>query len=117
MQVLTLIKFSESLGEPPESFGPGMERDLPTIDATVTMIDSRSLLPTGVAGAVLRTAGGRTTVVDGPFTEAKELVGGYSISEVDTFDQAVAAARLFLEVSAKHWPGWTGEAEVRQIVG
>jgi hypothetical protein len=117
MQVLTLIKFSEALGEPPESFGEGMAQDLPAIDATITMIDSRPLLPTAVAGAVLRADGGRTTVLDGPFTEAKELVGGYSICEVETFEEAVEAARRFLEVSVKHWPGWTGEAEVRQIAG
>jgi len=54
-------------------------------------------------------------VIDGPFTEAKELVGGYAIAEVETFDQAVEAARAFLEMSARHWPGWSGEAEVRQI--
>ncbi len=117
MQVLTLIRFSEALGEPPASFGEGMARDLPAIDATITMVDSRPLAPTAVAGAVLRTSGGRTTVVDGPFAEAKELIGGYSIVEVDTFDEAVEAARKFLDVSARHWPGWTGEAEVRQIAG
>lgn len=117
MQVLTLIRYSESLGEPPASFGEGMARDLPEIDGTITMVDSRPLLPTEVAGAVLRTSGGRATVLDGPFTEAKELVGGYSICEVETFAEAVEAARKFLEVSARHWPGWTGEAEVRQIAG
>ena len=115
MQVLTLIKFDEGLGEPPESFGPGMARDLPAIDRTMTMVDSRALLPTTVAGAVVRTTGGRTAVLDGPFAEAKELVGGYSIAEFETFDDAVDAARQFLEISARHWPGWSGTAEVRQI--
>jgi hypothetical protein len=115
MRVLTLIKFSEQLGEPPASFGAGMAADLPALDATFTMVDSRSLLPTAVAGTVLRTTGGKAGVVDGPFAEAKELVGGYAIAEVDSFEQAVEAARTFLELSARHWPGWTGEAEVRQI--
>lgn len=115
MRVLTLIRFSEQLGQPPASFGPGMAADLPALDATIAMVDSRSLLPTAVAGAVLRTSGGKAGVVDGPFTEAKELIGGYSISEVDTFEQAVEAARRFLDLSARHWPGWSGEAEVRQI--
>ena len=115
MRVLTLIKHSEQLGEPPASFGEGMAKDLPKLDETVTMVDSRSLLPTAVAGAVLRTDGDRASVVDGPFTEAKELVGGYAIVEVETFDQAVEAARTFLEISARHWPGWSGQAEVRQL--
>ena len=115
MRVLTLIKYSEHLGPPPASLGEGMARDLPRLDELVTIVDSRSLLPTAAAGAVLRTDGDRASVIDGPFTEAKELVGGYAIAEVETFDQAVEAARGFLEMSARHWPGWSGEAEVRQI--
>jgi hypothetical protein len=115
MRVLTLVRYSEQIGEPPASFGEGMAKDLPALDEMVTIVDSRSLLPTAVAGAVLRTDGGRASVVDGPFTEAKELVGGYAIAEVETFDQAVEAARTFLELSARHWPGWSGEVEVRQI--
>ena len=115
MRVLTLIKYSEQLGEPPASFGEGMARDLPKLDELVAIVDSKSLVPTAVAGAVLRTDGDRASVVDGPFTEAKELIGGYAIAEVETFDQAVEAARTFLEISARHWPGWSGEAEVRQI--
>ena len=65
----------------------------------------------------MRSSGGRSTVLDGPFTEANELVGGYSICEVDTFEQAVEAARKFIAIHERAWPGWTGEAEVRQIAG
>ena len=36
---------------------------------------------------------------------------------VDTFEQAVDASRKIIEVHEKHWPGWEGEAEVRQIMG
>lgn len=115
MRVLTLVRSDENLGEPPASFWAGMEQELPAIDATITMIDSRALLPSGVAGALVRSAGGRSTVLDGPFTEAKELVGGYSICEVDTFAQAVEAARQFVAIHERHWPGWSGAAEVRQI--
>jgi hypothetical protein len=115
MRVLTLIRYSEHFGEPPASFGEGMAKDLPTLDEMVTIVDSRSLVPTAVTGAVLRTDGAGASVVDGPFTEAKELIGGYAIAEVETFDQAVEAARAFLEMNARHWPGWSGEAEVRQI--
>lgn len=115
MRVLTLIKYSEQLGQAPASFGEGMARDLPELDTKVVMVDSRALVPTAVAGAVVRTDGGPAAVVDGPFTETKELIAGYSITEVETFEQAVEAAQIFLDLSAKHWPGWTGEAEVRQI--
>jgi hypothetical protein len=115
MRVLTMIKASEQLGEPPAAFFEAMEKDLPEIDATITMIDTQALLPSGVAGAVVRSSGGRSTVLDGPFTEAKELVGGYSIIEVETFAEAVEAARKFVAIHERSWPGWSGEAEVRQI--
>jgi hypothetical protein len=117
MRVLTLIKSSEQLGEPPASLWAEMERSLPEIDATITLLDTGGLLPSGVSGALVRSSGGRSTVLDGPFTEAKELVGGYSICEVETFEQAVEAARKFVAIHERAWPGWTGEAEVRQIAG
>jgi len=73
------------------------------------------LLPSGVAGALVPPAGGRTTVLDGPFTEAKEVVGGFAILEVETFAQAVEATRKVVQVNIDHWPGWSGSAEVRQL--
>ena len=115
MRVLTLIKHSEQLGEPPASLWEEMERSLPEIDATIKLLDTGGLLPSAVSAAVVRSSGGRSTVLDGPFTEAKELVGGYSICEVDTFEQAVEAARKFIAIHERGWPGWSGEAEVRQI--
>ena len=43
----------------------------------------------------MRFAGGRTTLVDGPFAETKEHLGGYYLIETDTLDQALAwAAKL-----------------------
>lgn len=117
MRVLTLIKLSEQLEEPAASVYEAIRAGLPAIDATITMIDTQGLLPSGEAGAIVRSSGGRSTVLDGPFTEAKELVGGYSICEVETFAQAVEAARQFIALHEKHWPGFAGEAEVRQIAG
>jgi hypothetical protein len=45
------------------------------------------------AGKRIRFAGGRTSVIDGPFTETKELVAGFWIWEVASMDEAVAWAR------------------------
>ena len=83
------------------------------IDATMTLVDTNGLEPTGVAATRIVSTGGRSTVLDGPFTESRELIGGYAIVEVDTFQQAVDASRKIIEF----WPGWEGEAEVRQIMG
>jgi hypothetical protein len=116
MRVLSLIKMSEQAGQPPQELFDAMDEVLKEIDATITMIDTNGLLPSGVAGTKLISSGGRSTVVDGPFTESREIIGGYAIVEVETFQQAVDATRKIIEVHEKFWPGWEGEAEVRQIM-
>jgi hypothetical protein len=55
------------------------------------------------------------TVTDGPFTEAKEVVGGYAQFELKSKKEAVDAAVRFMELHKQHWPGWEGETEVRQM--
>jgi len=118
MRVLTLLKMRESgLGEPPAEMFTAMDAAIKEIDATMTIVDTNGLLPSGVAGTRIVSTDGRSTVLDGPFTESRELVGGYAIVEVDTYEQAVEASRKIIEVHEKFWPGWEGEAEVRQIVG
>ena len=56
-------------------------------------------------------------MTDGPFTEAKEVVGGYAQFELKSKEEAIKGAVRFMELHRKHWPGWEGEAEVRQIFG
>jgi hypothetical protein len=65
------------------------------------------------AGARVRLAGGKITVMDGPFTESKELVGGYAIMDAKTREEAMALARRFMELHQQHWPAFEGECEVR----
>jgi hypothetical protein len=57
------------------------------------------------------------TVTDGPFTETKEVVGGYAQFELKSKREAVESAVRFMELHKKHWPGWEGETEVRQMFG
>jgi hypothetical protein len=62
-------------------------------------------------GRVLRRAGGRVAITDGPFTESKEFVGGYWLVEAASYDEAVALTKdhPHLEI----WP--TGSLEIRQL--
>ncbi len=68
-------------------------------------------------GARVRLSGGKVTVTDGLFTEAKEVVGGYAQFELKSKEEAVESAVRFMELHKKHWPGWEGETEVRQMFG
>ena len=78
------------------------------------MVSMGGLLPTA-KGARVRQVGGRLVTTDGPFTEAKEVVGGFSIMDLPSKEEAVREAQKFMELHRKHWPQWEGECEVRQM--
>ena len=54
-------------------------------------------------------------MMDGPFVETKELIGGYAIFELRDMEEAVAAAREFMQLHLEHMPGWDGTCEVRVL--
>ncbi len=67
-------------------------------------------------GARVRLSGGQLNVIDGPFTETKEIIGGSAQFEFKSKEEAVAAAVSFMELHKRFWPGWEGETEVRQMM-
>jgi hypothetical protein len=77
------------------------------------MIDMGGLMPIGMAGARVRITDGKLSITDGPFVESKELIGGYAIFEFRDMDEAVAAAKEFMQLHLEHMPGWEGTCEVR----
>jgi hypothetical protein len=76
------------------------------------MLDSGGLMPVQT-GAQVRIADGKLSVIDGPFVEAKEVIGGYAIFELRDREEAVAAAVEFMQLHKDHMPGWEGTCEVR----
>ena len=58
---------------------------------------------------------GALTVIDGPFTESKELVGGYSIFDCESDQEALDIATKFMELHRVHWPEFEGEGELRPL--
>jgi hypothetical protein len=60
-------------------------------------------------GARVRLAKGKVSVVDGPFTETKELIGGFAILQVSSKEEAIELTRQFLAVAGE------GETEIRQL--
>jgi hypothetical protein len=69
------------------------------------------------SGAQVRITDGRLSVIDGPFVEAKEVIGGYAIFELRDKEEAVAKAVEFMQVHRDHMPGWEGTCEVRAFAG
>ena len=78
------------------------------------MLDNGGLMPVQM-GAQVKITDGKLSVVDGPFVESKELVGGYAIFELRDKEEAVAAAREFMQLHLDHMPGWEGTCEVRSF--
>ena len=72
------------------------------------LIATEGCLPTKF-GARVRSSGGKQTVTDGPFSEAKEVVGGFAILKADSKEEAIQLAKDFLLVAGD------GECELRQI--
>lgn len=79
------------------------------------MLDNGGLMPVQM-GAQVRIADGKLGVIDGPFVETKEMIGGYAVFELRDKEEAVAMAREFMQLHLDHMPGWEGTCEVRPFV-
>ena len=109
MRFLCLYKPAKAEGTPPrqeemaemgklieESFKSGI------------LLATEGCLPTSL-GARIRRTDGKFKVTDGPFTEAKELVGGFALIRTKSKDEAVAFTKKFMNIAGD------GEVEIRQV--
>jgi len=79
-----------------------------------TLVDAAGLGPVEEAKRIdLR--GGQVTVVDGPFAESKEWIGGYFLVRVDSEEEALDVARGSIALHREHFPGFDVTHEVRKI--
>jgi len=116
MRFMMMVKHAEQQGPIPQALMDAIGKLAEEETKAGTMVGSGGLGPT-VQGARVRLSGGKLIVTDGPFTETNEVVGGYAQFELKSKEAAVASAVRFMELHKKHWPGWEGETEVRQMFG
>ncbi|MFD0263055.1 YciI family protein [Kitasatospora indigofera] len=111
---LSMIRVDEQ-SAPVQAPGPEFEQRMGALFEEITkagvMVDTAGLAPTS-EGTRLTWSGGRVTCTDGPFTEGKEVVGGYAIIRTEDKAEALEWTRRFLEVHDEHM---TVTAELRQI--
>lgn len=74
------------------------------------LLATGALLPVSMGGARVKSEGGKLSVVDGPFTESKELIAGWAIIEVKSLDEAIEASNRFYKIVGD------GHGEIRQIM-
>ena len=116
MRFMMMVKHAENSGPPPKGFMDEMAKLGEEAVKAGTMVVSGGLAPTAASTRV-RLSKGQITPIDGPFTEAKEVIGGFAILEFPSKKEALEGALGFMELHKKYWPGWEGETEVRQILG
>lgn len=114
MRFLSIVKGSENAGPPPKELMDAIAEGSEELMKAGTVQETGRLMPSA-AGAKVRLADGKVTVIDGPFTGGQELVGGYAFLEVASKEDAIESARTLIELHKQHWPGWEGEVEVRQV--
>jgi len=66
-------------------------------------------------GFRVRSSAGKLHMTDGPFTEAKEVIGGFAMVDVESKEKAREVAQQFMELHRVHWPSFDGECEVRPV--
>ena len=114
MRFMTIVKSRETSAQPPQALFDAIDKLGQEAAKKGVMVGMGGLAPTAM-GARARLAGGKITVTDGPFTEAKEVIGGFAIYDVPTKQEAIEWTRRFLQLHIDHWKGWEGEVELRQM--
>lgn len=108
MKFLSIYKTPERTTPPSPEEMANMGKLIQEGFAKGWLLSTEGCLPSAM-GARVRRSGGRISVTDGPFTEAKELVGGFALLQAESRQQAIELARQFLNVAGD------GECELRQL--
>ena len=108
------VRMEEGSGAPPQALMEAMDGYIGEQAAKGVFLDGGGLFGTeDSVNFVVRQ--GETSRVDGPYAEAKEVVGGFSILQYDTLEEAVAGQQEFAELHAKYWPECSMVATLRRI--
>jgi len=108
MRYLSVFKAVET-GKPPSP--EMMEKMSKLVEDSIRkgeVLATEGCLPSAL-GMRVRKAGDKVTVKDGPFTESKEVIGGFAILQANSKEEVIAMVQKFLAVAGD------GECEIRQI--
>lgn len=118
---MRFLSYIES--DPTQPFGPPPPALFEAIGAFgAEMVAAGVVVDQGGLGPIddsahVRVSGGKLTITDGPFAEAKEVIGGYGMYDVRSKEEAVEYSRRFMQIHLDTWPGFEGTSVVRQVFG
>jgi hypothetical protein len=108
------VRMQEGIGAPPQALFEAMDAYIEEQTAQGHFLDGGGLF--GLEDAVNFVVGnGEVRRVDGPYAEAKEVVGGWAILHYDSVEDAIAGQQEFAELHAKYWPEANVVSTLRQI--
>jgi hypothetical protein len=110
MQFMTIYRTKEKNSPPTQDEMARMGAFIEEYAKAGVLIATGGLMPSA-AGAKVRLADGKISVTDGPFAEAKEVIGGFAITEHKSKEEAIEMCERFLKVAGD------GESEVRELSG
>ncbi|HEY1550806.1 MAG TPA: hypothetical protein VGG28_23415 [Kofleriaceae bacterium] len=116
MKYLAFIRSPEPQRQvpPPPGFFELMNKFVEKCRKDGSLVDTGGLLPSN-DGFRIRIADGQMTVTDGPFSESKEIIGGWAVLQGRTKEDVMRVSMEFMELHRANWPGFEGESEVRPI--
>src|SRR3954471_3751899 len=116
MKYLSFVRSSEKFRnvQPPAAMMDAMGKLIEKFTKEGALVDTGGLAPSR-DGFRMRLANGQLTTVDGPFSEAKEVIGGWAILKADSRADIVRFTTEFMDLHRKYWPDFEGECEVRPI--
>jgi len=114
MRFMMMVKHAELSSPPPKELMDAIQKLSEEAVKNKSMVLAGGLAPMAAATRV-QLCKGKVTAIDGPFSEAKEVVGGFAIFELNSRQEAIEGAVEFMELHRKHWPGFEGESEVRPM--
>ena len=114
MRFLSMIRIDEKSGlAPSEKLMTDMGKLMEEMTREGSLVSTAGLRPTA-EGVRVRLRNGKLSTSEGPFTETKEVIGGFAILEAKSMKDAIALTNRFLQV---HGSEWNIECEVRALDG
>ena len=107
---------SQPFGPPPPELFEAIGAFGAEMAALGVVVDQGGLAPVEKS-AHIRVSGGELTVTDGPFAEAKEVIGGFAMYDVASPEEALEHSRRFMQIHLDTWPGFEGTSVVRRVFG
>ena len=116
MKYLSFVRSSEKYRDvqPPAAMMEAMGKLIEKFTKEGALVDTGGLAPSR-DGFRMRLANGKLTTTDGPFSESKEIIGGWAILKAESKDEILRLTTEFMDLHRQYWPDFEGACEVRPI--